>query len=97
MPVRRVRPRNPRKRRARAMKKGAPSYFGWRYIWWIIWSKAITILMIVQAAFTTLTLDPTLVPHNVFHWLLIANAMMVAVLAQIKREVPAHVKTRSKK
>ena len=54
----------------------------------MIWSKAITILMIVQAAFTTLTLDPTLVPHNVFHWLLIINAVLVAILAQIRRDMP---------
>ncbi len=70
--------------------RGVPSYFGWRFVLFFLWSHAITVLMIVQAAFSTLTLDPTLVPHDVFHWLLIVNAMMCAVLAQVKRPPPTY-------
>jgi hypothetical protein len=69
--------------------QGVPAYFGWRYIFFWVWSHMITVLMIVQAAFTTLTLDPTLVSHNVFHGLLIANAVLVSILAQINRQMPA--------
>jgi hypothetical protein len=65
-----------------------PANFGWRYVLWFLWSHAITVLMITQAIFSTLTLDPTLVSHDVFHWMLIINAVLCAVLAQVKRDHP---------
>ena len=65
-----------------------PANFGVKYILWAIWSNAITILMIAQTIFTTITLDPTLVSHNAAHWILICNAIAAAVLAQIKRNNP---------
>jgi hypothetical protein len=65
-----------------------PTYFGWRYILWVIWSQAITGLMTLQAIFAALTLDPDLVPHNVFHWILIGNAVLCVAVAQIKRGNP---------
>jgi hypothetical protein len=68
-----------------------PSYFGVRYVLWFLWSNAITMLMLVQGAFTALTLDPTLVSHTTFHWLLIGNAVICAALAQIKRNNPPPV------
>ena len=78
-----------------------PKDFGWRYILWNIWcgwvfavkwlwAKAITIMMIVQAVFSVLTLDPaqTLISHEAFHWCSIGNAVLCIVLAQIKRDTP---------
>jgi hypothetical protein len=65
-----------------------PANFGFKYIMWFLWSNAITILMTVQAGFTALTLDPTLIGHVTFHWILISNAVIVAALANIKRNSP---------
>lgn len=61
-----------------------PAYFSCRYVGWFLWSNAITGLMIVQGVFAALTLDPTLIPHDVFHWLLIGNAVLTGVIAQVK-------------
>jgi hypothetical protein len=85
------------------MNDPVPSDFGWRYVLWTIWSgwvylwrwvwsQAITILMIVQATFTAITLDPTLVSHDATHWILLGNAVLCAILAQIKRTHPADAK-----
>ena len=70
------------------MKSGVPADFGVRYIiWYLFWKNAITVLMIVQAAFSSaLALIPTMVNDRVFHWLLITNAVLCAILAQIKRD-----------
>jgi len=65
-----------------------PPYFGIRYIGWFIWSNLITGLMIVQVAVTAITLDPTIVSHNTFHYALIANAVLAAVVAQVKKNNP---------
>jgi hypothetical protein len=65
-----------------------PTYFGWRYILWLIWSNLITGLMTLQAIFAALTLNPDLVPHNVFHWILISNAVLCVAVAQIKQRTP---------
>ena len=62
-----------------------PANFGIKYIAWVIWANAVTVLMLMQGVFAALTLDPTLVSHDTFHWLLIANAVLCAILAQIKR------------
>ena len=79
--------RRPRKgiRQGKVKALTVPASFGARYIAWAIWSNAITLLMIVQAILATLTLDPTIMPHDEFHWLLVANAVLCAILAQIKR------------
>jgi hypothetical protein len=65
-----------------------PSYFGLRYVAWFIWSNAITGLMIIQVAVTAITLDPTIVSHNTFHYALIANAVLAAIVAQLKKNTP---------
>lgn len=65
-----------------------PSYFSFRYIGWFIWSHLITGLMIVQGVFAALTLDPTMVSHATFHWLLIGNAVLCAILANVNRKPP---------
>ena len=65
-----------------------PPDFGLRYVLWFIWCNAITGLMIVQAIFASITLDPTLVPHNIFHYILLGNACLCAIIAQVKRNNP---------
>jgi hypothetical protein len=71
------------------MKDGPPADFGLRYIlWYVFWKNAITVLMLTQAAFSAvLALVPaTSVNDKTFHWLLITNAVLCAILAQIKRD-----------
>lgn len=65
-----------------------PANFGVKYVLWFLWCHAITVLMIVQAVLSAITLDPTLVSHEIFHWILIGNAVLCAVLAQINRKNP---------
>jgi hypothetical protein len=65
-----------------------PSNFGFKYILWYLWLNSITILMIVQAVFTALTLDPDIVSHNTFHYILIGNAVATAIVAQVKKNNP---------
>lgn len=82
------------------MNEPMPGDFGWKYVLWTVWlgwiyfwkwvwSQAITILMVVQGTLAAITLDPTLIPHETFHWLLLGNAVLCAVLAQIKRTHPS--------
>lgn len=65
-----------------------PPYFGWRYIVWLAWTNAISILGVVQAVFQAITLDATLVSHNTVHYLSIANLVLIVVIAQIKKNNP---------
>jgi hypothetical protein len=65
-----------------------PAYFSFRYVLWFMWSHAITLLMTVQVIFSALTIDPNAFSHTTFHWLLIINSVLVAVLAQIRRDNP---------
>lgn len=81
-----------------------PPNFGFRYIlwaaWWnfyrgtgfvltFAWRNAITILSILSAIFAAITLDPTVVAHDVFHYILIGQMVLTAILAQIKRSPSA--------
>ena len=72
------------------MKEGPPAGFVVRYIFWFLfWKNAITVLMITQAAFSAaLALIPNMVNDKAFHWLLITNAVLCAILAQVKRDTP---------
>jgi hypothetical protein len=65
-----------------------PAYFSWRYIFWLLWANAITVLNTIQAVVATLTLDPTLIPHDTLHYLLIANCILCVVVAQLKKNNP---------
>ena len=65
-----------------------PAYFSIRYIIWLAWSNSITGLMTLQAIFATLTLDPQLLSHSASHYVLIGNAVLCAVVAQVKRNNP---------
>jgi hypothetical protein len=93
------------------MAEEIPKDFGVRYVLWyawlgllglgkFFWANAITILMILQAAFAALLLiadnpaDPQhplagpLISHTVSRSIILANAILCAVLAQIKRSSP---------
>lgn len=65
-----------------------PAYFTLRWVLWFLWSNAITGLMIAQGIFSALALDPSLVSHATFHWILIGNAVLTGVIAQVKRNTP---------
>ena len=70
------------------MTENMPPNFGFRYIAWAIWSNAITIVSSLTAIFTAITLDPTLVSHTAFHWIVIGVMAGNVILAQIKRNNP---------
>jgi hypothetical protein len=65
-----------------------PAYFSFRYVIWLAWTNALTILMTIQGIVAAITLDPTLVSHGALHWYLIANAVLSVIIAQIKRNYP---------
>ena len=65
-----------------------PRDFGLRYMIWIAWTNKLTILMALQALFTAVTLDPTLVNHQVAHWCLIVANVLGIVGAQYSRRNP---------
>ncbi len=70
-----------------------PRDFGWRYILWMIWSNAITILAALQGIFVSVLLvsdDPTnpMLPHYVVRWIVLGNAVLTGVVAQLKRNSP---------
>jgi hypothetical protein len=72
-----------------------PRDFGIRYILWVCWSNAITILMTLQGVFAAVLLvaendtskDP-LLPHTWVRWIVLGNAILTGVVAQIKRSNP---------
>jgi len=82
--------KRPSKRRPRAVRDdGPPVGFGIRYVlWFVFWKNAITVLMLSQAAFSSVLalVPPTTTNDKTFHWLLITNAVLCAILAQIKRD-----------
>lgn len=67
-----------------------PRNFGWRWLLWVAWCNAITILSALQAVFTALTSDPdsTLVSHRAFHIISVCNLVLVIVVAQVKKNSP---------
>ena len=65
-----------------------PSYFSFRYIAWVAWSNAITIMAMLQAIFQAITLDPTLLPHEVVHWATIVSLILTIIVAQMKKNNP---------
>ena len=70
-----------------------PRDFGWRYILWMIWSNAITILAALQGIFASVLLvsdDPTnpMLPHTWVRWIVLGNAILTGVIAQVKRNSP---------
>lgn len=64
-----------------------PRYFGWRYIWWLAYTNALTILATLQLIFLQFTMDDTL-SRPVVHWLLSGANILGIVIAQIKRNHP---------
>ena len=71
-----------------------PKNFGIKYVAWVLcwflWSNAISVLSVLGAVFTAITLDPTMVSHDVFHYILLGNFALTAILAQINRKRPSN-------
>lgn len=65
-----------------------PRDFGVRYILWMAWCNAITILSVLQGIFATLALAGDMFSHNTVRIYMVANAILSAVVAQIKRNKP---------
>lgn len=65
-----------------------PAGFGWRYVGWAIWTNAITILSIIQGVFATLALASDMFSHTTVRIYMVSNAVLSAVIAQIKRNKP---------
>lgn len=65
-----------------------PRDFGWRYILWLIWCNALSILGTAQAILAMVALDPTLVAAKTYHWVTLGNAILVVVIAQWKKNAP---------
>ena len=66
-----------------------PSYFGLRYIVWLIWTNLVTIIAIVQGTFAVLALSSEdMFSHTTVRWFMVASAVLSAVIAQIKKNVP---------
>ena len=65
-----------------------PQDFGLRYIGWVLWCNVLTILAALQAIFTAITMDPTIVDPHTFHYISIANLVLIVVLAQLKKSNP---------
>lgn len=66
-----------------------PRDFGFRYIAWLAWSNAITVLGTLQAIVSLLVMgDKSLFTDNQFHELLFANAVLTIIVAQLKKNNP---------
>jgi len=70
-----------------------PRDFGWRYIGWLAWSNSITILSALQGIFASVLLvaeDPQhpLLSHDAFRLVILGNAILTGLVAQIKRNNP---------
>ena len=60
----------------------------WGYVGWLIWSNLITLLSIVQMAVAGIMIYAEAFPHTTFRWLVIANAALTAIVAQVKKNAP---------
>jgi hypothetical protein len=79
------------------MPKPMPLDFGWKYVWWVAWSNAITILAIAQGTFATMALASDMFSHNTVRIYMVANAVMSAIIAQVKRNLPPGPHPRKRK
>lgn len=55
---------------------------------WLLWSNLITLLATIQAALAGLMISANVFTHTQFRVIVIANAVLTAVIAQIKRNNP---------
>jgi hypothetical protein len=65
-----------------------PRDFGWRYVLWLTWSNAITILAVIQGVLSALMVTQGIFDHTTFQYLAIGNAILTAIVAQVKRNKP---------
>ena len=60
----------------------------WRLIWWALWSNMITLLATVQTIIAALMLEQDVFSHETFRKIVIANAILTAIVAQVKKNKP---------
>jgi hypothetical protein len=65
-----------------------PAYFSFRYIAWFIWTNLITGLALIQAVLAGLMMDQELFSHQTFRGIVLGNAILTIVIAQVKRNTP---------
>ena len=69
-----------------------PAYFTWRYLLWLCWTNAITLLATLQGLFSILLLeageDPSFLTHTQIRWIYFANAALLFIVAQAKKQNP---------
>ena len=65
-----------------------PRDFGWRWIAWIAWCNAISILSTSQAIFAALALDSDSFSPHAIRGYMIANAVLTVIVSQIKKNRP---------
>jgi hypothetical protein len=65
-------------------KPPMPKDWGFRYIGWLLYTNALSIVMTVQLIFLQFTMDSTLSRPTV-HWLLSGVNVLGIIIAQIKR------------
>jgi len=65
-----------------------PRDFGIRYVFWFIWCNLITIVAIAQGTFAVLALASDMFSHNTVRIYMVISAVLSAVIAQVKKNVP---------
>lgn len=65
-----------------------PAYFSLRYVMWLMWTNALTILMTLQGIFTGLTLDEKYMSQAAAHGCLLISFVLGVIVAQIKKNHP---------
>ena len=70
-----------------------PRDFGLRWLLWMAYCNAVTILAILQGIFASLLLvadDPNnpILSHNAFRYIVLSNAILTGLVAQLKKNHP---------
>ena len=71
-----------------------PSNFGFRYVAWFIWLNSITALAILQGALASVMLladdssTNPLLSHTTWRMIVLANAILTGIIAQVKKNNP---------
>ena len=75
-----------------------PKDFGLKWVLWMAWSNAITILAVIQGAFASILLlsddgPDAMITHAQFRSAALINAVLVGILARIDRKRPSQEKS----
>jgi hypothetical protein len=68
-----------------------PRDFGWRWLLWLAWCNALTIICTMQVALLQITMPDPSTPQQArpwIHWVLTAVNILGIIAAQIKRNNP---------